>query len=61
MSKSTSTFRKNDIKRAIQAAVAAGMQIRRVEIDKEGKIALVPNQPGEAESFATVNEWDEVR
>ena len=43
MSKAASTFRKSDVKRAIQAAESAGMTVRRVEIDTAGKIILVPD------------------
>ena len=43
MSKAASTFRKSDVKRAIQAAESAGMTVRRVEIDTAGKIVLVPD------------------
>ena len=42
MSKAASTFRKSDVKRAIQAAEAAGMAVARVDIDSEGKISVVP-------------------
>ena len=43
MSKVASTFRKSDVKRAIQAAESAGMTVVRVEIDTAGKIILVPD------------------
>ena len=43
MSKAASTFRKSDVKRAIQAVESAGMTVRRVEIDTAGKIILVPD------------------
>jgi hypothetical protein len=46
MSKAASTFRKSDVKRAIQAAESAGMTVCRVEIDAAGKIILVPDNGG---------------
>ena len=46
MSKAASTFRKSDVKRAIQAAESAGMTVCRVEIDATGKIILVPDNGG---------------
>lgn len=41
MSKGAATFRKANVKRVIEAAESAGMKIGRVEIDKDGKIALI--------------------
>ena len=41
MSKRASAFRQNDITRALRAAGAAGREVRRVEIDRDGKIVLV--------------------
>ena len=46
MSKAASTFRKSDVKLAIQAAESAGMTVCRVEIDAAGKIILVPDNGG---------------
>ena len=43
MSKAASTFRKSDVKRAIQAAESGGMTVCRVEIDTAGKITFVPD------------------
>jgi hypothetical protein len=42
MSSSPSTFRKNDVKRAALAAAAGGIDIGRVEIDKNGVISIYP-------------------
>jgi hypothetical protein len=41
MSRTASGFRQNDITRALRAAVAAGREVRRVEIYRDGKIVLV--------------------
>jgi hypothetical protein len=41
MSRTASAFRQNDIIRALRAAGAAGREVRRVEIDRDGKIVLV--------------------
>jgi hypothetical protein len=38
-------FRQSDVTRAIKAAVAAGIDVARVEIDKEGKIVIVTGKP----------------
>jgi hypothetical protein len=36
-----STFRQQDVTRALRATVAAGIEVSRVEIDKDGKIAVI--------------------
>ena len=56
MSQGPCTFRKSDLRRAIQAAESAGMRVGRVEVDKSGKIVLFPSDG--AASGAAVNEWD---
>jgi hypothetical protein len=39
------TFRQQDVTRALRAFAAAGTEVRRVEIDKEGKIVVVIGTP----------------
>jgi hypothetical protein len=38
-------FKKRDVTRAAQAVLAAGLDIARVEIAKDGGIVVVPGQP----------------
>lgn len=61
MPRAPSTFRQQDVTRAVKAVAAAGVHIARVEIDKTGKIVIittdVADQPGES---TEVNEWDRV-
>ncbi len=40
MTRRACTFRKADVKRAIQATAEAGAQISRIEIDRAGKIVI---------------------
>jgi hypothetical protein len=48
MPKGPCTFRKSDVKRASEAAASAGVKVS-VEIDKSGKLKLVPlNDASEA-------------
>jgi len=58
MSKGPSTFRKNDVKRGIEALELAGKKVTRVEIDKAGKIILFPLDNSNVKADASANEWD---
>jgi hypothetical protein len=53
-------FKKTDVTRATNAVLAAGLDVARVEINKDGLIVVVPAKPGEARNTIEVNEWDEV-
>jgi hypothetical protein len=41
MSASPSNFRRTDVKRAVQAVQAAGLKVKRVELDG-GKVLIIP-------------------
>jgi hypothetical protein len=41
MARTPSIFRQRDLTRAVRAVRAAGVEVARVEIDKEGTIAIV--------------------
>jgi hypothetical protein len=61
MARGACNFRQTDLKRAIKAARAAGMEIARVEISKDGVIAMVPSKPEErVDERSETNEWDSV-
>jgi hypothetical protein len=58
MVRAPSTFRQQDVTRAVKAVAAAGVHIARVEIDKAGKITIITvEQPSEV---TEANEWDRV-
>ena len=48
-------FRQHDLTRALKGAIAAGVQITRVEIDPSGKIMI---QLGSGERVEPSNEFD---
>ena len=53
MARGPLTFRQNDVTRMVKAVVAAGVEVLRVEVDKDGKIIVVTSET------IGVNEWDE--
>jgi hypothetical protein len=48
MARAPSTFRQQDLTRAIRAAIAAGVDIARIEVAKDGKIVIVTGGPDPA-------------
>jgi hypothetical protein len=59
-SRRDTTFRKADVMRAIRAAQAVGISDFRIEIDKNGVIAIVPGEPPKDNGTGIINPWDEV-
>ena len=55
--KSRSSFRQTDVTRAMRAAINAGQSVKRIEIDKDGRIVVVIGKPEDGGSPR--NEWDE--
>jgi hypothetical protein len=47
MPRGACTFKQQDVTRALKATRAAGVEVQRVEIDKDGKIVLVTGKPAE--------------
>jgi hypothetical protein len=58
MSRAPSTFRKQDVTRAVKAVRCAGVDIVRVEIAKDGRIIIVT--AADTEPKAEANEWDRI-
>jgi len=46
VSKARATFRQSDVTRAAKAAMAAGLDVTRFEIEPAGKIVLFTQKPG---------------
>jgi hypothetical protein len=62
MTRGPCTFRQQDVTRALKATVAAGIEVQRVEIGRDGKIMIVttkadPVPPGDCDE---PNGWDKV-
>ena len=55
-----SAFRGSDVTRLTRAVQKAGLEIARVEVNREGVIVVVPGKPGEISALVVGNEWDEV-
>jgi hypothetical protein len=59
MARAPSTFRQQDVTRAVKAVTAAGVNIARIEIDKSGKIVIITADPtGRPGQMTEANEWD---
>ena len=55
MSRGPYSFKQRDMTRAVKAVVAAGLAVARVEVDKDGKIVIVPGTP---EATTESSAWD---
>jgi hypothetical protein len=55
-------FKRTDVTRAAVAVREAGFDVQRIEIDRDGRIIVIPGRPGEQTSLvpAPENPWDEV-
>jgi hypothetical protein len=61
MARAPSTFRQQDVTRAVRAVTAAGVHIARIEIDKAGKIVIITDGADRlGKNGEEVNEWDRV-
>lgn len=62
MARKPCTFRQGDLTKAVKGAQAAGLEVVRVEIGKDGKIVVVAGNGGiEQDASRTYNEWDDAK
>jgi hypothetical protein len=58
MSRGPCTFKQQDVTRALRATVAAGIEVQRIEIEKDGKIIVVTGNAGSTNEHATdLEKW----
>jgi hypothetical protein len=63
MSRGPQTFRQRDIAAAIKAVIAAGREVARVEVGKDGRIIVIlanGNEPVDKPTCGE-DEWDDLR
>jgi hypothetical protein len=55
-----SIFKKTDVTRATKAVLAAGLEVARIEIGRDGAIVVVPGRPAVSprDEADGRNEWD---
>jgi len=58
-SRKPSNFRQTDLARAVRGARAAGVEVARIEVGRDGKIVVIVGKPESADTTKDpVNEWD---
>jgi hypothetical protein len=45
MSRAPGTFKQGDVTKALKAALKAGLEVKRYEIDSSGKIVIITGRP----------------
>jgi hypothetical protein len=59
MARRPSTFKQRDVTAAVKAIRAAGVEVARVEIGKDGRIVVVAGKSGSSSAIGDdINEWD---
>ena len=59
MARAPSRFRQGDVTRAVKGAVAAGVEVREVMVDTDGRIRVIAGKANVALAHH-LNEWDAV-
>lgn len=58
MARSAHAITQANVRRAVKGAVDAGMIVKRVEIDREGRIVIVTGKKEDVIEREGSNEWD---
>jgi hypothetical protein len=59
MARAPSKFRQSDVTRAVKAVVTAGVEVREVVVDTDGRIRVIAGKPANG-PVGPNNEWDAV-
>jgi hypothetical protein len=51
------SVRQRDVAAAVKGAVAAGVEVARIEVDKEGRIVIIAGKPTESASVNALDAW----
>jgi hypothetical protein len=57
MARHKAAFQQGDATRAMRAVHAAGLEVARVEIEKGGKIVVIPGKPEQSAPAPAADEW----
>ena len=57
MARRPSLFKERDVARATRAVMAAGLNVARVEIEKDGRIVVVPGKANGEPSDNDLDQW----
>jgi hypothetical protein len=57
MARAPSTFRQQDVTKAVRAAKAAGVDIARIEIARDGRIVIITEAEAERQVSAPLDAW----
>lgn len=57
MPRGNCTFKQRDVTAAVRAVVAAGVEVARVEIDRNGKIVVLTGKAAEADPASDFDRW----
>lgn len=62
MSRGPQTFRQRDVTAALKAAKAAGCEVARIEVGKDGRIIVIlaTGKEKPLDEICRQNEWDEI-
>ena len=60
MARAPLTFRQRDLCAAIKATKAAGYNVARIEIDRDGRIIVIPERARDDIATSPTNEWNSV-
>jgi hypothetical protein len=59
MSRGPCTFKQSDVTKAVKAVVAAGVDVARVEVGKDGRIVVIAGKPSPDKEKGG-GEWDRI-